>query len=173
MKKCKICETTKSINQFAKNATCKDGVGTYCIECNRKRGKKRYQEKREFLIKQQQDYRKNNYDVRIEVERKARKKNKEKYRPTRNERQLRRARVIKEKTFLLLKKEIIKLYSDPCFNCKSTKNQSIDHIIPISRGGSHSIGNLITLCRSCNSSKNNKFMIEWKNHNRLILKGSG
>lgn len=29
----------------------------------------------------------------------------------------------------------------------------IDHIVPVAKGGSHHIGNLITSCRSCNQSK--------------------
>lgn len=32
----------------------------------------------------------------------------------------------------------------------------IDHIIPISRGGNHSIENLKLACRSCNASKKNR-----------------
>ena len=161
MKSCKICGVQKSFNQFAKHPSSKNGVGPYCIECNRERGRKRYQEKREFLIDQQRRYRQEHYDRRIQVEREARKRNKKKYRASRNERQLRRARVEKERTFLILNKEIKKLYRDPCFICGSKKDQSIDHIIPLSRGGRHSVGNLMTLCRSCNASKNARFMIEW------------
>jgi 5-methylcytosine-specific restriction endonuclease McrA len=161
MKTCKICGKAKNFAQFSKHSASKNGVGPYCIDCNRERGRVRYQQKRDFLIEQQRLYRQNNYDRRIEVEREARKRNREKYRISRNERQLRRARVEKERTYLILPKEIKKLYNDPCFVCGSTENQSIDHIIPLSRGGNHSIGNLMTLCRSCNASKHARFMVEW------------
>jgi 5-methylcytosine-specific restriction endonuclease McrA len=161
MKTCKICGIQKSFNQFAKNSPSKNGIGPYCLDCNRERGRKRYRDNKEFLKEQQRQYRINNYDTRINVERKSRSKNKEKNRPTKNERQLRRAKAVKEKTYLILEKEIRKLYSDPCFICGSKENQSIDHIIPVSRGGNHSIGNMITLCRSCNSSKNARLMVEW------------
>lgn len=40
-----------------------------------------------------------------------------------------------------------------CINCGATKNLSVDHIVPISKGGSDDLDNLQMLCRSCNSSK--------------------
>lgn len=40
-------------------------------------------------------------------------------------------------------------------------NRTLDHIIPISRNGEHTIENLIPCCVSCNSSKNNKLLSEW------------
>lgn len=43
-----------------------------------------------------------------------------------------------------------------CKECKSTDDLSIDHIVPRSKGGSHDEDNLQTLCRRCNSAKNNR-----------------
>ena len=37
----------------------------------------------------------------------------------------------------------------------------IDHIFPVSRGGTHEPDNLQCLCRSCNSKKSDKTMAEW------------
>ena len=44
----------------------------------------------------------------------------------------------------------------------------IDHIIPISRGGTHTWANVQTLCRSCNARKGNK-MPEWVDERQHIL----
>ena len=44
-----------------------------------------------------------------------------------------------------------------CNHCGATKNLSIDHIKPWSKGGAHEMDNFQTLCRSCNSSKGARY----------------
>ncbi|MFZ9922668.1 MAG: HNH endonuclease [Candidatus Nanopelagicaceae bacterium] len=39
---------------------------------------------------------------------------------------------------------------------------TVDHIIPLTRGGDNMITNLTPACRSCNSSKSSKLLSEWK-----------
>ena len=41
-----------------------------------------------------------------------------------------------------------------------------DHVVPISRGGCHSIGNLVPSCRSCNRSKGRSTVTEWRARQR-------
>lgn len=36
-----------------------------------------------------------------------------------------------------------------------------DHIIPVSKGGGYTAGNIVPACKSCNASKNNQDLIEW------------
>ena len=40
-----------------------------------------------------------------------------------------------------------------CRRCGTVENVSIDHILPLSRGGTDDLDNLQFLCRSCNSKK--------------------
>lgn len=40
-----------------------------------------------------------------------------------------------------------------CVKCETHKNLTIDHIVPVSRGGENTVENMQTLCHSCNSSK--------------------
>jgi len=47
-----------------------------------------------------------------------------------------------------------------CKACNSTKDLTLDHIIPVSKDGTNRISNLQILCRSCNSKKSNKHY-EW------------
>lgn len=37
-----------------------------------------------------------------------------------------------------------------------------DHVIPISRGGHHSVGNLLPTCRACNRGKESDLLVVWK-----------
>lgn len=43
-----------------------------------------------------------------------------------------------------------------CTECSVQDDITIDHIMPLSRGGIDSLGNLRFLCRSCNSKKNDR-----------------
>lgn len=52
-----------------------------------------------------------------------------------------------------------------CHYCGADTPLTVDHIVPRSRGGSEADSNLVTACRSCNSSKRNKSydeFIEWR-----------
>lgn len=59
------------------------------------------------------------------------------------------------------KSYIIKLRTLPCTYCGGPGGTA-DHVIPISRGGFHTEGNLVPACRSCNSSKRDLLLVEWR-----------
>jgi len=73
----------------------------------------------------------------------------------------RRARKMDNSVFDVTNKELAKLYASPCFYC-GNPSQHIDHVVPLSRGGTHSIGNLVGACAGCNLGKGSKFLSEWK-----------
>lgn len=80
-----------------------------------------------------------------------------------------RKRLKKENGFFeISQKEFNKIRNSPCAWCGTEENITVDHVIPLDRGGRHSIGNLQPLCLSCNSSKNNKLMIEWKRYKKIV-----
>jgi len=61
--------------------------------------------------------------------------------------------------------EKIKLLSgNKCSYCGSTENLALDHIFPKKMGGKDAGDNLVYACRSCNSSKGKKDMMEWMDH---------
>jgi len=62
--------------------------------------------------------------------------------------------------------ETAEIIAMPCTACGVAGPSQVDHIIPIARGGAHSIGNLMPLCRSCNASKCDMLYIEWKHSKR-------
>lgn len=83
--------------------------------------------------------------------------------------QVRRARKLANGVFKISVTELIKLYASPCFYCGSKDLIEADHVIPISRGGRHSIGNLVPACRSCNGSKGKKLLVEWKKNSTFVI----
>lgn len=54
-------------------------------------------------------------------------------------------------------KALVESYGGRCLCCGRTDVRlTVDHIVPISKGGSSDIGNIQCLCVQCNSSKGNK-----------------
>lgn len=78
----------------------------------------------------------------------------------------RRKRVEDAVAYSISEKEMRRLYDSPCFACGTTDNITIDHLIPLSRGGRHSAGNYAPMCMSCNTSKGSLTWIEWKYSDR-------
>jgi len=56
-----------------------------------------------------------------------------------------------------------------CNYCGSNSNLSIDHIFPKKIGGKDDAENLIYACKSCNSSKGTKDLMEWMNDKDFFL----
>lgn len=53
-------------------------------------------------------------------------------------------------------------YDNRCAYCGASEELQKDHIIPITKGGRHSIGNLLPACKPCNSSKNDTLLVKWR-----------
>jgi len=51
-----------------------------------------------------------------------------------------------------------------CVYCGSAENLTLDHIVPVARGGTHTENNLVTACLHCNISKGMKPLIVWLCH---------
>jgi len=73
----------------------------------------------------------------------------------------RRARLAQNGVYEVTAKDIMKMLRQPCVYC-GAPSEHIDHVIPIAKGGRHSIGNLAPACKSCNLHKSSKFISFWK-----------
>ncbi|MFJ4356908.1 HNH endonuclease [Streptomyces massasporeus] len=49
-----------------------------------------------------------------------------------------------------------------CPYCGERAQLTMDHVIPLAKGGRHSIGNVFPVCAPCNSSKSDSFLAAWK-----------
>ena len=79
--------------------------------------------------------------------------------------QKRYARKLANGTYKVTEKDIKRLHSRHrylCAYCKKRPIEHLDHVIPLARGGSHGIGNLLPACQPCNQSKNKKLLSEWR-----------
>lgn len=65
----------------------------------------------------------------------------------------------------------MQLTDDRCVYCRAPAT-TFDHIIPISKGGATSVGNVAPACVSCNSSKKARDLDEFllgRNHSDVLI----
>jgi 5-methylcytosine-specific restriction endonuclease McrA len=48
-----------------------------------------------------------------------------------------------------------------CGDILGLENATLDHVIPLSRGGSHNPGNLVSACQCCNQKKGSMLPLEF------------
>ncbi len=176
MKYCPRCDKDQPLEEFNKNKNRYDGYQGYCRPCQKSRNAEWIAEHRErYLAQKKARYLKNkekhnegvrrwqkqNPDKMAAIYARYSQNNKEKVYLKNNKRRVR----VKDATFVILDKEIKRLYSGNCIHCGATENTTMDHLIPVSRGGGHSIGNLVPMCKSCNSSKGKRLYAEWRYKN--------
>jgi 5-methylcytosine-specific restriction protein A len=62
-----------------------------------------------------------------------------------------------------------------CYFCKrkvAPKELTIDHIVPIIRGGKSTKGNIVPACKDCNNKKKYLLPIEWEEYMERLTKES-
>jgi 5-methylcytosine-specific restriction endonuclease McrA len=184
MKPCKKCNTLKPLEDFSVVKRNRDGRHNNCKICyaeymklwSRKNAKNvnarvlKYHHKNsvELNLKRQIRYEANKQQH-LDTNKKWNAANKEKVTLYKTLSSLkRRAQKIDNGTFDISKKELKKLRSLPCFYCGVNGPSTIDHVIPLNKGGTHAIGNLVACCKSCNSAKKDKFIVEWRLRNKKV-----
>jgi 5-methylcytosine-specific restriction endonuclease McrA len=188
-KACPDCKQSKSLEDFYNNASAYDGKNNYCKPCFKARIKvsrkkhpeatnraiakwrathkeqvlattKAYRAKnREVILSQKRAWAKANPDKIQEMYKRGYAKNPERCIVNAYARS---QRIKAVENNLITAKDYARLYRMPCIYCGSYEKIEIDHIHPISKNGRHSIGNLAASCRSCNRSKNDLFVMQWR-----------
>lgn len=53
-------------------------------------------------------------------------------------------------------------YHHQCAYCSKSGPLQMDHVVPLARGGRHAPANILPACASCNISKRDHFLSEWR-----------
>jgi 5-methylcytosine-specific restriction endonuclease McrA len=64
------------------------------------------------------------------------------------------------------RREILRRDNHTCQYCGSTKRLTLDHVIPRSKGGTHTWDNVVAACEKCNALKGDRLLYETS----LVLK---
>ena len=57
-----------------------------------------------------------------------------------------------------------------CLEAFDPKTLTMDHIVPISRGGSTSRSNIVPCCKECNNQKKHMLPVEWQDYLERLSK---
>jgi hypothetical protein len=190
MKYCAKCKAEKSLDDFYNNKAARDGKGTYCKPCwsaymkeQDKKHKQRkaaavsawYQRNRERKAETTAAWRRANRKHKLNVQAQYRARNRiellqKKAEWAVNNPHLVRANAQRQlakrkgaQVFQITLPDLIRLLTSPCVieGCTNIDIE-MDHIVPLSKGGTHSIGNLQPLCSHHNRTKHNKLMWEYR-----------
>lgn len=52
-------------------------------------------------------------------------------------------------------------FDHSCAYCGSSGDLEVEHVVPISKGGQHHLGNIVPACHSCNSNKGTRDAHQW------------
>lgn len=136
-----------------------------CVVCKLNREAARYQENYQECIEYQKEYDKQHYEQ-IKVRRsnwlktEAGKKSSRQY----SEKRSQQIRAVHRSGYSTQELRLhLSQFDGKCVYCGKqleTWNRK-DHFIPLSLGGSDCLGNLVSCCKSCNSSKQDKDPYEW------------
>lgn len=182
LKYCSQCGRVLPLSSFpkaGKNAKGEQRYAGECKQCTKLRQAKYYEENKKHIKEATNSYRKAHLEQYCEYSKVFAKRNPEKRREQQsaasrrynktphgrmkklalNEAYNRQARV-GDLTFEQWLK-IIELFNHTCAYCGSTAMLTVEHIMPVSYGGTRTTSNIIPACQHCNSSRGNKDIYEW------------
>lgn len=134
-------------------------------ESTRASYKKHYEANKEKIIAKTAEYAKEHPDIKIKSVRKWQKNNPEKVLAIFKRREMRKRNVEINDLTIEQWEEIKIQFNYLCAYCgRSGFKLTMDHISPISRGGNHTVNNLVPACRSCNASKGSKDLLHFLYH---------
>ena len=144
-KHCNTCKRDKPLSEFGKDSYKPSGLHYQCGDCERRSKREYYARNREWMLAKNRV-------------------NQRKYRVQRNERErLRKINLRATPELIRAQWERIKRkHKQRCYYCGIKHDKlTIDHVIPISKGGDNSLYNIVPACQVCNSKKGDRSLVEW------------
>jgi len=148
LKECRECRETKNIEEFYKDKNSKDGHRGVCKVCANTRVVQWFKDNPEKRKEHERRYARANRDwvnSKTAMRRAARKK----------------AQV--EDLGSKYLEHVFDFYGRKCLACPR-EDVTLDHVVPLSKGGSHGYRNFQVLCLSCNTSKNNRSETDYRDY---------
>ena len=175
LKWCTKCKEWRNIDNFIKDKSRYDGRKSICINCDcRRKGLGPTRRERKAKIVQgfgwcrgckewlpSPEVRAGVCKIHAASEARQRYTNDEKYRAERRQHSHARKRNVEAIPYEG-QQFLMEIFDGKCAYCLQAAN-TWDHIIPISKGGRTTPGNIVPACSHCNSSKNNQDVFEWIN----------
>ena len=170
-KKCTKCGETKDLTEFNKDKSRKNGRTPSCKECRKQyyqanrerfaeRKKQYHQENREQILEYQKQYRKANREKLTKQKKQYYQENPEKLRTRNQRRRALKLNASGNATAADIQARF-DYYGNRCYYCGCDGKMTIEHRIPLSRGGTHHPANIVPACDWCNKSKGTKTESEY------------
>jgi 5-methylcytosine-specific restriction endonuclease McrA len=166
MKKCCKCGETKELGEFSRDKRTKDGRYPQCKVCRKKYyqanrekiaewNKQHYQANREKLAEYKKQHYQANREKIAERHKRYRQANREMINAYRQKRRARERNADGNATAAEIQARF-DYHGNRCYYCGCDGKMTIEHRIPLSRGGTHYPANIVPACPSCNSRKGTK-----------------
>ncbi len=146
-KACTTCLQWKPLEKFGRHATCAGGRRNTCPACEGRQARRNDPEKCKANVRA--------YQARNPEKMKVHRANTHAKR-----RQLMGPHRGPSNITVADMRAIREVFGDACVYCGDPA-KSLDHVIPLARGGEHAVGNLVPACLPCNKSKSDKLLTEW------------
>lgn len=180
---CKACGEGKPFTEFHLDKAGTDGYRAQCKPCRNSYMSGYYDANRDARMAYEQDRRTNRPEHMraLDMARYERDKDKRVELASKHS-HIRRARLREtEVDAAVTVKSLRKMHGDDCCYCGVTMDfkvrarsegiarnrASLEHVLPLSRGGTHTFDNAALACHHCNVSKNRKTVEEWKVGGRI------
>lgn len=172
---CTKCDERKPLDQFDKVKGATLGRRSNCKACRSSQMRERYATNREVIKARADQFRKDNAELYRERDR-ARNRLPHRKELSAERTAIRRARLKAAAVDPgVTRSNLRRQYGDQCFYCGVTMQfirrrsgdpfppdlATLDHVHPVSLGGSHTWDNVVLACWSCNCSKKHSPLVEW------------